>query len=145
MSLESRVGASLERVTPSAQTVRRLLAGAARHIADAKSPIISAETRFVSAYTAIRMMADAGLNALGYRTLSSRPGHHHTAIQSLADTYGVEPSVVDRVDALRKQRNLAEYSGDTIPEANLAECVRQAEALQALALKWFKAHKPDLL
>lgn len=145
MSLESRVGASLERVTPSAQTVRRLLAGAARHIADAKSPIISAETRFVSAYTAIRMMADAGLNALGYRTLSSRPGHHHTAIQSLADTHGVEPSVVDRVDALRKQRNLAEYSGDTIPEANLAECVRQAEALQARALKWFKAHKPGLL
>jgi len=74
MSLESRVGASLERVTPSAQTVRRLLAGAARHIADAKSPTISAETRFASAYTAIRMMADAGLNALGYRTLAAGLG-----------------------------------------------------------------------
>ncbi len=46
MSLESRVGASLERITPSAQTVRRLLAGVARHIADAKSPTISPETRF---------------------------------------------------------------------------------------------------
>ena len=144
MSLESRVGASLERVTPSAQTVRRLLAGAARHIVDAKSHTVSAETRFVSAYTAVRMLADAGLNASGYRTLSSRPGHHHIAIQSLADTFGIEESVIARLDALRKQRNLAEYSGDTIPAAILAECVRQAEALQARAAEWFKAHKPEL-
>lgn len=145
MSLESRLGESLERVTPSAQAVRRLLAGAARHIADAKSPAISPETRFVSAYTAIRMLADAGLNALGYRTLSSRPGHHYAAIQSLVYTFDLEPLVIARLDALRKQRNLAEYSGDTIPEAILAECVRQAEALQARSVDWFTTHKPELM
>lgn len=46
-------------VTPVGETVKRLLAAAARHIADAKVQVISAETRFSSAYTAIRMLAAA--------------------------------------------------------------------------------------
>ena len=36
MSLQNLVGVSLEVITPQKETVRRLLAGAARHIADAK-------------------------------------------------------------------------------------------------------------
>ena len=58
MSLENLPGISLERVNPDRDTVRRLLDAAARHIADAKVKLISAETRFSSAYTAIRMLAD---------------------------------------------------------------------------------------
>lgn len=38
---------------------------------DAKAKTISAETRFGSPYTAIRMLADVGLHAHGYRTLTS--------------------------------------------------------------------------
>jgi hypothetical protein len=126
MSLENLVGVSVERITPSKQTVRRLLDGAARHIADAKVRHISAETRFGSAYTAIRMLSDVGLHAHGFRTLSSKPGHHQTAIQSLVHTFGLAPSTVIRMDALRKQRNLMEYTGDSIPDATLSECLRQA-------------------
>jgi hypothetical protein len=44
---------------------------------------VSAETRFTSAYTAVRMLADIGLHANGYRTRSSVPGHHVIAIESL--------------------------------------------------------------
>jgi hypothetical protein len=65
MSLQNLLGVSLEAVTPSKQTIRRLLDGAARHIADAKVKKVSAETRFTSAYTAIRMLADVGLHAHG--------------------------------------------------------------------------------
>ena len=61
MTLQNLVGVSLETVTPSKQTIRRLMEGAARHIADAKVKAVSAETRFSSAYTAIRMLADVGL------------------------------------------------------------------------------------
>jgi hypothetical protein len=143
--LQNLVGVSLEVIPPSRQTIRRLLDGAARHIADARVKAISAETRFGSAYTAIRMFADVGLNAHGYRTLSSKPGHHQTAIQTLALTLGVEARVVVRIDALRKQRNLTEYSGDTIPESTVSECLVQAEALQAAAIKWLRANKPELL
>jgi hypothetical protein len=88
MGLQNLVGISLERVTPVKETVKRLLDAAARHIADAKVQAVSAETRFSSAYTAIRMLADVGLHANGYRTLTSRPGHHQTAIQTLPTTLG---------------------------------------------------------
>jgi len=145
MSLENLLGVSLERITPARQTIRRLLDGASRHIADAKVSTISAETRFGSAYTAIRMLADAGLHAHGYRTLTSKPGHHQTAIQTLVHTFGVDNSVLIRLDALRRQRNLTEYTGDTIPSTALDECLRQAESLEALATKWLKANHPDLL
>jgi hypothetical protein len=145
MSLQNLVGVSLEVIPPSKQTVRRLLDGAARHIADAKVKSISAETRFGSAYTAIRMLADVGLNAHGYRTLTSKPGHHQTAIQTLTLTFGVEARTVVRLDALRKQRNSTEYTGDTIPEATVTECLAQAEALQAAAVAWLKANKAELI
>lgn len=145
MSLENLVGVSVEKVTPSKQTVRRLLEGAHRHIADAKVKAVSAETRFGSAYTAIRMLADAGLHAHGFRTLSSKPGHHQTAIQSLVHTFGIDASAMVRMDALRKQRNLTEYTGDTIPEAALSECLRQAESLHATAIAWLRANHPELI
>ncbi|MFN0301912.1 MAG: DNA-binding protein [Burkholderiales bacterium] len=145
MSLQNLVGVSLERITPSRQSVRRLLDGAARHIADAKVKGVSAETRFRSAYTAIRMLADASLHAHGYRTLTSKPGHHQTAIQTLSLTLGVEAQTVVRLDALRKQRNLTEYTGDTIPEATVAECRSQAEALYVMATAWLASHKPELM
>ena len=112
MGLQNLVGISLEQVTPVKETVKRLLDAAARHIADAKVQAVSAETRFSSAYTAIRMLADVGLHANGYRTLTSRPGHHQTAIQTLPTTLGVDSQTLIRLDHLRKQRNLTEYTGD---------------------------------
>ena len=145
MSLENLVGVSLEKITPAKQTIRRLLDGASRHITDAQVATISAETRFASAYTAIRMLADAGLHAHGYRTLTSKPGHHQTAIQSLVHTFAVGNVVLIRLDALRKQRNLSEYTGDTVPESALQECVRQAVSLQDLATKWLRANRPALV
>jgi hypothetical protein len=145
MSLQNLLGISLEQITPQKDTVRRLLDGAARHIADAKVKAISAETRFSSAYTAIRMLAVVGLHAHGYRTLTSKPGHHQTAIQTLPKTLGVDSPTSVRLDQLRKQRNLTEYTGDIIPESAVAECVSQAESLQAVTLTWLKEHKTTLL
>jgi hypothetical protein len=145
MSLQNLLGISLEQITPEKETVRRLLDGAARHIADAKVKAISAETRFSSAYTAIRMLADVGLHAHGYRTLTSKPGHHQTAIQTLPKTLEVDSSTLVRLDKLRKQRNLTEYTGDIIPDSAVTECLSQAESLHALTLGWLKKHKTTLL
>jgi hypothetical protein len=145
MSLQNLVGISLEQITPARETVKRLLDGAARHIADAKVQAISAETRFTSAYTAIRMLADVGLHARGYRTLTSKPGHHQTAIQTLPTTLAIDSPTVVRLDKLRKQRNLTEYTGDLIPESAVTECLSQAQSLYAATLSWLKANKSDLL
>src|ERR1700730_7154083 len=145
MSLQNLLGISLEQITPQKDTVRRLLDGAARHIADARVMAISAETRFSSAYTAIRMLADVGLHAHGYRTLTSKPGHHQTAIQTLPKTFGIDSPTLVRLDKLRKQRNLTEYTGDIIPESAVAECLSQAESLRMVTLNWLKEHKTDLM
>jgi hypothetical protein len=145
VSLQNLLGISLEQITPQKETVRRLLNGAVRHIADAKVKAISAETRFSSAYTAIRMLADVGLHAHGYRTLTSKPGHHQTAIQTLPKTLGVDSPTLVRLDKLRKQRNLTEYTGDIIPESAVAECLSQAESLHIVTLNWLREHKAGLV
>lgn len=85
------------------------------------------------------------LQANGYRTLTSKPGHHQTAIQTLTISVGVAPAQVIVLDALRKQRNLSDSSGDLIPDAVAAECLASAQALQGHVLAWLKAHRPDLL
>lgn len=36
-----------------------------------------------------------------------------------------------KVDKLRKQRNLTEYTGDLVPESAVVECLAQAKTLQA--------------
>jgi hypothetical protein len=145
MGLQNLVGISLEQVTPVKETVKRLLDAAARHIAEAKVQAISAETRFSSAYTAIRMLADVGFHAHGYRTLTSRPGHHQTAIQTLPTTLRIDSRTLVRLDHLRKQRNLTEYTGDLIPESAVTECLAQARSLYAVTHGWLKENKRDLL
>src|SRR5690554_6306935 len=144
MTLKNLLGLSLDTVIPDKQTIQRLLTAAARHIAGGKVRAISAETRFASAYTAIRTLADGGLDAPGYRVLASKPGHHQTAIQTWPLTLGISSQVMVRLDYLRKQRNATEYSGDLVPETAVVECLAQAEALYATARAWLEANKKEL-
>jgi hypothetical protein len=41
-------------------------------------------------------------------------------------------------DALRKQRNVADYSGDLVEDAAVAECIEQAKELLVLTETWLK-------
>lgn len=77
--------------------------------------------------------------------MTSKPGHHQTAIQTLPTTLGIDSQTVIRLDRLRKQRNLTEYTGDLIPESAVKECLYQAELLSTVARNWLKANRPDLL
>src|SRR2546421_12909240 len=71
---------------PSREEIGKLFKAAQRQLDDAKSEAISNETRFDAAYNAINTMARAALAANGYRTSTSVPGHHQTALQSLPKT-----------------------------------------------------------
>ena len=75
-------------------------------LVDAHVIQVSAENRF-----------DAALQANGYRTLTSKPGHHMTMLQSLPLTVGLDSDMMIVLDALRKQRNIADYTGDIVPES----------------------------
>ena len=113
------------------QGVQQLLASAKRNLADARVEQLSAETRFDVAYKCILQCAMLGLWAQGYRTSTSQPGHHQTALQALPLTMGLPNDIVIVLDALRKQRNLNDYEGDPVSDAAVHECIIQAEALLA--------------
>ena len=145
MSLDNLVGISLEKVAPDAVTIGRLLSAAERNIKDAQVLEISAENRFDAAYKAIMQLANVALQANGFRTLTSKPGHHMTMIQSLGQTIGLDKGSVIVLDALRKQRNVADYSGDIVPGSAVKECVTHAEVLLVATRQWLQANKPNLL
>ena len=119
----------LEPVPLSADLVLRMLTSARQRLRDAEFTQNSAETRFDCAYTAIRTVADIGLHLQGFRTSTSKPGHHQTAIQCLAQTLGLDAATIRLLDGLRKQRNVSDYDGELVTNAALNACLEQAEAL----------------
>ena len=135
----------LQKFEPTANGVSRLLASAERNLVDARLAGLSADNRFDAAYKTIMQCAMVGLWANGFRTASSQPGHHQTAIQSLPKTLGLEQDTVIVLDALRKQRNLNDYEGDPVTEAAVRECLSQAENLIAHTRQWLQANRSDLL
>lgn len=122
----------------------RLLAAADRNLADAGIELISDENRFDAAYKCILQCAMAALWAKGYRTSTSQPGHHQTALQTLTKTIGLEASATVLLDALRKQRNLSDYDGNPISPAAVADCLQQAQALSQRVRQWLRDNHPDL-
>ena len=145
MSLENLVGRTLEKIEPNSITILRLLNAANRNIQDTHVNAVSDENRFDAAYKAIMQLANVALQANGYRTLSSKPGHHMTMIQSLPLTIGLDSDTLIILDALRKQRNVADYSGDSVPESAMQECIAHAESLFRDVSHWIKENKPELL
>jgi len=125
--------------------VLRLLASAERNLVDARLIELSNDNRFDAAYKTIMQCAMIGLWAKGFRTATSQPGHHQTALQTLPKTLGLTVDTVIVLDALRKQRNLNDYEGDPVTDAAVRECLAQAEALLVHARQWLQGHRPDLL
>ena len=130
---------------PDAAGIAKLLQAARRNLADAHVAQVSTDNRFDAAYKCIMQCAMLGLWANGYRTATSQPGHHQTAIQSLGLTIGVAQPDLIVLDALRRQRNVSDYEGDPISNAALQACIDQAAQLLAGAEGWLRAHRPDLL
>ena len=129
----------------TASGVLRLLAAADRNLVDARLRELSNDNRFDAAYKAIMQCAMIGLWANGYRTATSQPGHHQTALQALPKTLGAAADMVIVLDALRKQRNLSDYEGDPVTDAAVRECLIQADAVLAHTRQWLQSNRPDLL
>ena len=79
------------------------------------------------------------------RPTRRKPGHHQTAIQTLSLTVGLPQPKLIVLDALRKQRNLADYSGDLTSDAAVAQCLASAQELLTHVRAWLAANRPDLL
>ena len=130
---------------PDAAEVQRLLAAAARNLADARVATISPETRFDAAYKAVMQAALAALMAHGYRPDTSRPGHHATVVQGLALTIALASARVTVLDTLRRQRNLSDYTGEDIDDSSVEHCISEANQLLQDVTAWLKTHRPQLM
>ena len=145
MSLANLVKTNqLQAHNPTRDAVQRLLEAAKRNLADAHITEISAENRFDAAYKCIMQCAMLALWVNGYRTSTSQPGHHQTAIQTLPTTIGLEQTTVIVLDALRKQRNVSDYEGDPISDQAVIECIKQAELLHQNTSAWISKNQADL-
>lgn len=135
----------LQAFEASAEGVQRLLAAATRNLADAQLQALSPENRFDAAYKCILQCAMRGLWAQGYRTATSQPGHHQTALQSLPLTMALPKDVIIVLDALRKKRNQNDYEGDPVSQAVVTECIAQARSLLAHTRDFLQTQFPALL
>ena len=80
MTLENLVGKSLEKVSVDASSILKLLQAAEQSLQDSKIETISNDSRFDLAYKAVMQLSNAALQANGYRTLTSKPGHHQLTL-----------------------------------------------------------------
>ena len=135
----------LQAFSATPQGVQRLLQAAQRNLLDARLAQLSAENRFDAAYKCIMQCAMLGLWAQGYRTSTSQPGHHQTALQALPLTMGLPRDTVIVLDALRKQRKLNDYEGNAFSDAVVTECIAQADALLTHTRQWLQTQFPGLL
>lgn len=71
MTLDNLIGKLLERIEPDQYAIQRLVEAAQRNIRDAQLEGLSNETRFDTGYKAIMQLANAALQASGFRTLTS--------------------------------------------------------------------------
>lgn len=146
MSLENllKIG-QLKEHSASAEEIEQLLVAAQRNLRDAQQKVISSETRFDAAYKAIMQSALAALMMHGYRPDTNRPGHHMTVLQSTPLTIGLPAKRMTVLDALRRQRNVADYTGDDVDESTAEACITEAKRLVADVVAWRKAHRPELI
>jgi len=145
MSLANLEGRTIEKIVPDRTTVGRLLNAAAVSLNDAQIPGLSEVSRFDLAYRSIMQHATLALHACGYRTPTSKPGHHMTLIQTLSLSIGLEAATVLLLDALRKQRNGIDYHGDTVSSTMADTCSTEARALSVRVRSWLGETHPELL
>jgi hypothetical protein len=81
----------------------------------------------------------------GYRPDTNKPGHHMTVVQSLPLTVGLRADRVTVLDTLRRQRNLADYTGDDIDDSSVQHCFAEARQLLKDVIDWRKTHRPKLV
>ena len=146
MSLQNllKIGQLKEHPADSLE-IERLLGAAQRNLRDAHVKDISPETRFDAAYKSIMQSALAALMMHGFRPDTNRPGHHMTVLQSTPITLGLASKRVVVLDALRRQRNVSDYTGDDVDDSTAENCIAEAKRLVEEVLAWRKVHRPNLV
>ena len=128
---------------PSRQEVADLFGVADRDLKDCQTPGLSPDWKLNIAHNAALQVATAALAACGFR--AAREAHHYRVIQSLAHTIGAEAGLVDRLDAFRKKRNLADYErAGVVSEQEAREMLNLARELRGRVDAWISQEHSKL-
>lgn len=135
----------LKREASSASEIRDLLGIVDRGLADSKVQAISADLRFIAAFSAALATATTALRATGYRTVA-QVGHHTRTIESLELTIHAEPKLVQKFKAFSSKRNRSSYDvAGSVSDQDLDSMIRLAIDLKNSTISWLKNVHPELL
>ena len=87
----------------------------------------------------------AALMMHGYRPDTKKTGHHMTVLQTTPHTIGLSSKRMVVLDALRRQRNVADYTGDDVDDSTAANCIAEANRFVDDVFEWRKTNKADLI
>ena len=146
MSLESfaQNGWITAQATSPAE-VKSLLAIVSRGIADSKVDAISADLRFIAAFSAALTAATVALRACGYRT-KTQAGHHLKTVECLEFTIGADSKLISKMRTFSNKRNATSYdSAGNVSSQELELVIKVAQQLQNDVTAWLKKSHPELL
>lgn len=145
MTLDDWVSAGwLKQHITSKAEISNLLAIVERDIATATIAGLTADWQLNIAYNAVLQCARAALAAAGY--MPERDAHHYRALQSLAETIGLDEASVSLLDSFRKKRNISDYeqAGRT-SEGEAAELLELAITIKTRVTNWLADDYPELV
>lgn len=125
--------------------IQRLLDAARLSLRDSQVAELSPESRFDLAYKTIMQTALAALMANGYRPDTHSPGHHMTVLQSLPKTIGLSGDRMVVLDALRRTRNLLDYTGKEVDAGSARHCQQEAQLLLRDIIGWLGKRHPKMM
>lgn len=129
----------------SGQEIADLVEVADRALHDAEVPQLSADGRYITAYSAALTLATIVVRASGYRAAGS--AHHWGTFIVLPDLLGATAQErAEYFDESRRKRNRATYGrAGEIDEDESARMVATVRAFRAEVLDWLRANHPELL
>jgi hypothetical protein len=146
MSLEKWVEYGwLRREPTSPSEIKALLGIVDRNLSDSRVEAISADLRFIAAFSAALTAATAALRACGFR-LPTQTGHHVKTIESLEHTVAADAQLVQKLKTFNNKRNKTSYDvSGAASDQDMAAMVKLAADLKDQVLRWLQQTHPELL
>jgi hypothetical protein len=116
-----------------------------RSLDDSRVVGISADLRFIAAFTAALTAATIALRASGYRTVT-QTSHHVKVIESLELTLHVDSKLIQKLKVLSNKRNKSIYDvAGAVSDQDLREIAKLATELHSQVTAWLRKSHPELL
>lgn len=135
----------LRREPTSPGEIRALLAIVDRNLSDSRVQAISADLRFIAAFSAALTAATAALRACGFR-VPTQTGHHLRTIESLEYTVGCNHELIQKLKTFNNKRNKTSYDvSGGVSHQELAAMIQLSTELKGQILRWLQQTNPELL